>query len=343
MKYQKLGHTGLDVSAVACGSWQLGGMRWKGMSDEETIKLLQLCRDKGINLFDVSTGYGSYEDLDGYTKSRSQELIGRAFENRRDEVIINLKLGHLDEITHRRDFSPNFLVSTFKQSLKRLRTDYVDICLIHAPSIKDIENGSAIAVLQTLREQGLVGAVGYSLEDEADHLKAALTQDIDVVELQYNLLTPYMTEAIREAHDHGIGIMASGVYKRGILTGEFKSIDDLPRKDDEYWNYNLNLCSGKVESFIEKANTFLNYYGSPRALRKSAMSYVLSHPGVCTAVMGHRSVSDLSENIELFEEIHADDHFSEDSLDLLKNGALNNTVKENPSQNVVSNEIKQNV
>ena len=343
MQYKKLGHTGLDVSSIACGSWQLGGMRWKGMSDEDTIALLQKCRERGVNLFDVSTGYGSYEDPFGYIKSRSQELIGRAFEKCRDEVIINLKLGHLDEITHRRDFSPNFLVSTFRQSLKRLRTDYADICLIHAPSIKDIENELAISVLQTLREQGLVGAVGYSLEDEPEHLKAALKQDIDVVELQYNLLTPYMTEAINEAYKHGIGIIASGVYKRGILTGEFKSIAELPSKDDEYWDYNLKLCAGKVESFIEKSNMFLNYYGSPRALRKAAINYVLSHPGICTAVMGHRSVSDLTENLELLEEIHSESTLIEDSLELIKNNSIKGENPENQDKESLIEDANQGV
>ncbi|MCH6255041.1 aldo/keto reductase [Puniceicoccaceae bacterium K14] len=298
MKYRKLGHTGLDVSAVACGSWQLGGKRWRGLSDKDTVSFFHTCLDRGINLYDVSTAYGQYEDEAACFHSRSQELLGRAFEDKREEVIINLKLGHLDEYTHRRNFTPSYLIRSFKQSLKRLRTDYADICLIHAPSIADIEAQQSIRVLQTLQELGLVGAIGYSLENEPEHLRIALKQDIDIIELQYNLISQECGEAIEEARKHGIGIIASGVYKRGLLTGRFRHLDDLPLQD-EYWQYNRNLCEGKLVSLLETTRNLLDQYGSPLDLRKAALGFVLDHPGVSTAVMGHRAVKELDENIEL--------------------------------------------
>ena len=301
MLFRKLGHTGLDVSVIACGSWQLGGMRWKGLSDQETVALLHASRERGINLFDVSTAYGQYEDANSCYHSRSQELIGKAFEHKRHEVVINLKLGHLDEYTHRRDFSPNYIIRSFKQSMKRLRTEYADICLIHAPSIVDIENEQAIRILQTLREMGYVGAVGYSLENEPEHLMAALKQDIDVIELQYNLISSECDEAIEQARRHGVGIMASGIYKRGILTGQFGNVGTLPL-EDEYWKYNRALCEGKLIGFLEESEKLKSYYGNPKNLRKAAIGFALSHPGVNTAVMGHRSVAELDENIQLMYE-----------------------------------------
>ena len=298
MQYRKLGHTGLDVSVLACGSWQLGGKRWLGLSENDTIDFLRENRRRGINLFDVSTAYGQYEDALSCYQSRSQELIGRAFENQREQVIINLKLGHLDEYTHRRDFSPGHLIRCFKQSLKRLRTDYVDLCLIHAPSISDVESEQPIRVLQTLRELGYVGAVGYSLENDPEHLMCALKQDIDVVELQYNLISNECHEAIEQARRHGIGILASGIYKRGYLTGRFTQVNDLPVVD-EYWQYNKNLCEGKLEGFLNSAQQLKQKFGGEVGLRKAALRYALSHPGICTAVMGHRSVEELDENIRL--------------------------------------------
>ncbi len=301
MQYRKLGHTGIDVSVIGCGSWQLGGKRWKGLDDTETVELLHGCLDRGVNFFDVSTAYGQYEDQTSCFHSRSQELIGKAFENNRSEVVINLKLGHLDEYTHRRDFSPNFIVRCFKQSLKRLRTEYADTCLIHAPSIVDIESEQAIRILQTLREMNLVGAVGYSLENEPEHLLAALKQDIDIVELQYNLISSECHNAIEQARRHGIGIIASGIYKRGILTGKFDTVNDLPL-EDEYWKYNRDLCEGKLVGFLNEAEKLKRIFGTPEALRKASIGYALDHPGICTAVMGHRSIFELEENIRFAEE-----------------------------------------
>jgi len=302
MQYRKLGHTGLDVSAVACGSWQLGGKRWKSGSEEETIALLRYCREKGINLFDVSTAYGQYQDDIGCYHSLSQELIGKAFKGCRDEVIINLKLGHLDEYTHRRDFSPKFLINSFQQSLKRLQTDYVDICLVHAPSIVDIEAGKAISVLQTLREQGLVGAVGYSLENEPEHLLKAIKQDIDVIELQYNLISRECEDAIKEAQRFGVGIMASGIYKRGILTGKYRSVDALPA-EDEYWEYNKRLCKGRLESWIDCVDRLFEEYRDAASLRRAALEFALLHPGISTLVLGHRTIEEVDDNIKLCNDI----------------------------------------
>jgi len=93
----------------------------------------------------VSAAYGQYQDERRYLQSRAQELVGQAFEGRR-EVIYNLKIGHLDESTHRVDFSPTRLVDFFQHSLRQLRTDHADICLLHAPSLAQIKDGRALSV-----------------------------------------------------------------------------------------------------------------------------------------------------------------------------------------------------
>lgn len=304
MFHRKLGHTGLDVSVIAFGTWQLGGKRWQGLSDEESLALLRGARALGINLFDVSAAYGQYQDERRYLQSRAQELVGQAFEGRRREVIYNLKIGHLDEYTHRVDFSPARLVDFFQQSLRRLRTDHADICLLHAPSLAQIKDGRALSVLQTFRAQGLVGAIGYSLEDEPEHVLAALEQDIDVIELQYNLLSPDCAAAILKAREHGIGILASGPFKRGFLSGRFRTPEELPLADD-YWKYNLDQCRAKVEQYLGRVRGLLDAHGSPQALRKEALRFVLQSPGVSAAVVGHRSLDEVKENVTLLRELCA--------------------------------------
>ena len=300
MKYRKLGNTGFDVSEIGFGTWQIGGKRWQGLSDSESIKLLQESRDLGVNLFDVSVVYGQYEDKQGNLQSRSQELLGKAFESKRDSVIYCLKLGQFDEYTHRHDFNPERIVDQFNQSLRRLNTDYIDIVLIHAPTLDKVKNGRAISILQTLRALGKIKAVGYSFENEPEHVREAITQDIDVIMLQYNLLDNDCRDSIKEASDHGVGILVGGPFKRGYLTGEYKTIEDIESQPDDYWKLNLRYNKGKVEQLLGKVNSQLDQVDSPRDLRRKSLEFVLSRP-VSSAVIGHRSLDEVKENISLME------------------------------------------
>jgi len=174
MIFRKLGQTGFDLSAIGFGTWQLGGGRWCALDEEESITLLRASRELGVNLFDVAVVYGQYSDSKGYLQSRSQELLGKAFKEDHDTVFYCLKLGQFDEYSHRADYDPKQLVSQFKHSLRLLQTDYIDIALIHAPSLSEVKKGHALCVLETLRELGHIRAIGYSFENELEHVKVAM-------------------------------------------------------------------------------------------------------------------------------------------------------------------------
>lgn len=303
MVYRKLGNTGYDVSVVGFGAWQIGGGRWSSdLSEQQTIELLQQAHQLGVNLFDAAVVYGQYKDERGYLQSRAQELLGKAFRGMRDKVIFCVKVGQFDEYSHRSNFEPARIVEQFQQSLRRLQTGYVDILLIHAPSLEKVRNEKAITIAQTLRSYNLAKAVGYSFENEPEHVRAALEQDIDVIMLQYNLIDSDCKNAIKEAQEHGVGILAGGPFKRGYLTGKFKGIEDLPLGDD-YWKWNVEHNRGKVEQLLEKVNSLLAKYGSPRDLRKAALEHILSESGVSSVTIGQRSIEEVKENIKLVNEI----------------------------------------
>lgn len=300
IKYRKLGNTGFDVSEISFGTWQIGGKRWHGPSDSESVKLLQESRELGVNLFDVAVVYGQYKDKQGNMQSRSQELLGEAFESTRDNVIYCLKLGQFDEYTHRHDFNPERIVDQFSQSLRRLKTDYIDIGLIHAPTLDKVKDGRAISILQTLRALGKIRAIGYSFENEPNHVNEAITQDIDVIMLQYNLLDNDCEDSIKKASDHGVGILVGGPFKRGYLTGEYQTIEDIESQPDDYWKWNLRYNKGKVEQLLGRVNAQLDQVESPSELRRKSLEFVLSQP-VSSAVIGHRSLVEVKENISLME------------------------------------------
>lgn len=302
MRYRKLGNTGFDVSLLGFGTWQIGGSRWHTNSEKESIELLQKAHKLGVNIFDAAVVYGQYKDKYGYLQSRSQELLGKAFKDKRNEVFYCLKLGQFDEYSHRSNFEPESIVDQFKQSLRRLQTDYVDILLIHAPSLEKVRDGKAIAVAKTLQALGLVKAIGYSFENEPEHVKAALTQDIDVIMLQYNLIDTECKAAIKQAEEHGVGILVGGPLKRGYLTGNFRKVEDFSLTDD-YWKWNIQHNKGKVEQILEKVLGFLKKSGSPKKLRSLAFEHIAKESGVSSVVVGHRTIQEIEENALSIEQI----------------------------------------
>lgn len=301
MQYRKLGNTGFDVSVIGFGTWQIGGGRWSSQSDARSIELLQKSNDLGVNIFDVAVVYGQYSDEQGYLQSRSQELLGEAFSDRRDRVIYNLKLGQYEEYSHRHNYAPERLVEQFQHSLRRLKTDYIDICMIHAPSIEVVQDARAIAVLKTLQALGLVKAIGYSFESEPKHVEAALEQDIDVIMLQHNLIDRACNDMISLAEQHGVGILVGGPYKRGYLTGRYKTVADFSLEDD-YWRWNLRYNKGKVEDILSQVNALLKQHGSAEVLKKAALAYILKKSNVASCVIGHRNIEEVLDNIKLVSE-----------------------------------------
>lgn len=298
MLYRKLGNTGYDVSAIGFGTWQLGGCRWKDISESESLNLLTQANDLGVNIFDVAVVYGQYKDENNYLQSKSQERLGRAFEHRREKVIYCLKLGQFDEYTHRHDYEPKIMIDQLTQSLRRLKTDYIDICLVHAPSLHEVKAQRAITVLKTLQAQGYVKSIGYSFEAEPEQVIAAVDQKIDVIMLQYNLLDQQCYDAIELARQYGIGILAGGAYKRGYLTGKYRSIADFSMEDD-YWRWNIEKNKLKVEGILDNVNKLLIQHQSSEKLREHNLQFILDQQAVASCIIGHREIGEVVENIRL--------------------------------------------
>jgi len=305
MQYRKLGKLCYNLGVIGFGTWQLGGERWEDISDKESTRLLQEANDLGVNVYDVAVVYGQYEDTQGYIQCKAQERLGRAFADRRDKVVYCLKLGQYDEYTHRYDYEPKRIVDQFKHSLRRLKTDYIDICLVHAPSLQAIKDQRAISVMQTLQAQGHVKAVGYSFEAEPEHVAIAVSQKIDAIMLQYNLLDTECADAIELARIYGIGILVGGPFKRGYLTGKYRSVKDFSRKDD-YWDLNIKMNPGKVEQVLDSVNKLLKQHKSPEKLREAALRHILKQPGVSSCIVGHRSIKEVIENIKATDTMSAD-------------------------------------
>lgn len=230
-----LGNTGLQVSALGLGTVKLGrntGVKYPSgfsLPDDAHIRdLLARSKDEGINLIDTAPAYGS-----------SEARLGELLVNRQ-EWIITTKVGEeFDGTQSTFDFSATHTHMSIERSLRRLRTDYLDLVLIHSDGNDDaiLQDGECVAALQQCQQRGLIRAIGMSTKTISGGIRAA--ELLDVVMVTYNL-QQQDSEVIARAAALNKGI----VVKKGLMSGHVQdSQRDLVQESMQLIFANLGIHS----------------------------------------------------------------------------------------------------
>lgn len=289
MEYKWLQEPGFAVSTVALGTWAIGGSHWDGYDETEAVRAIETALEKGINFIDTAPVYG-----DGH----SEELVGKAIAGMRERIFLATKCG-LDIYTHkyRRDLSPSYLEVDLAGSLKRLRTDYIDLYQCHWPD-SHTPVGKTMETLLKFREQGKIRHIGVSNFDEAQLREAAQYAPLFSLQAQYSLLERDIEKDVLPACiEKGINLLSYGPLGAGMLTGKYGECPIFSRGDartffyrffkPQYWQQVCRLVDGVLLLAQSKGV-------SPGAV---AVSWVLQQEGVMTAIVGARSPGQVLENI----------------------------------------------
>jgi aryl-alcohol dehydrogenase-like predicted oxidoreductase len=206
--------TDLVVSALGLGTVKIGRNEQVKYPEAFTIpddssvrKLLDQARDLGINLVDTAPAYGT-----------SEERLGQLLGNRQDWVIVTKTGEEFSNGTSRFDFSAAHTRMSIERSLRRLRTGYLDMVLIHSDGNDTaiLDQGECIRVLQDCKREGLVRAIGMSTKTVAGALRAV--RELDVAMLTYNLQQRDDLPAIALARELGKGV----IVKKGLMSGHVR-------------------------------------------------------------------------------------------------------------------------
>src|SRR5690242_16688887 len=216
LEYTKIDGTNLVSSRIALGTWAIGGWMWGGTDEKESIRTIRAALDQGINLIDTAPVYGY---------GRSEEIVGEALRQhgRRESVTVATKVG-IDWTNGKieRNSTRQRILQELKDSLRRLRTDYIDIYQVHWPDpLVPIEETAA--TLRELYEQGRIRAIGvsnYSAE-EMDRFKGIAP--LHTIQPPYNLFEREIErDVLPNALSRGITALTYGVLCRGLLSGAMR-------------------------------------------------------------------------------------------------------------------------
>lgn len=292
MKYRELGKTGIKVSELGFGTWGIGGtargaIGYGPTDDEESKAALRRAYELGINFFDTS-------DLYGY--GHSEELIGEAFNDFRHDIIIASKAGFLN-FDGLQDFSVQHIKKAFEGSLKRLRTDYIDVYQLHSLPIDLLKGDRTIlAALDSLKQDGKIRAAGISVLSPDDGITATKEFDFEVIQVNLNLVDQRTLENglldICETEKIGVVIRTPLCY--GFLTGAYSANDLFDAQDQrrKWSSQQIERWANAYKVFLENLSYEEQSTGVQLALR-----FCLSCPGVSTVIPGMLTKEQVGENV----------------------------------------------
>ena len=231
MEHLKIAGLPFDASRIALGTWAIGGWLWGGSDEKDAVATIHHALDLGINLIDTAPVYGF---------GRSEEIVGKALEGRRDKALIATKVGlewRDDNIL--RNSSPARLRQELEDSLKRLKTDVIDIYQVHWPD-EGVSFEETAKTLEEFRREGKIRAIGVSnyTPGHMDRFQAAAP--IATVQPPYNLFERDIeVDVLPYAKKHHIVVLAYGALCRGLLSGKIKADttfegDDLRNMDPKF-------------------------------------------------------------------------------------------------------------
>lgn len=298
MLYRPLGSTGIMVSAVGFGAWGIGGCTPGATSygetdDQESLRALDAAFDRGINFFDTSSVYG-----DGH----SEELIGACFEGRRSDVIIATKAG-ITASYRGYDFSPETLRASLEASLRRLRSDYVDVLQLHNGT-PDVVKGNCevVELMQRFVAEGKVRCWGISTLSPADALALIDVVGLGCLQVNCNILDWRAIDAglPGQAASRGIGVIARTPLAAGFLAGGIGKDTVFPAND-----HRSRWPRERIVTWIEAAEAVaadVDLADAPGSRAALALRFCLSVEGVATVIPGMLTRSEVLASIAACEQ-----------------------------------------
>ena len=286
MKRVTLGRSGLSVSPIAFGTWQLSSRFWGEQPKGDAIAAMQQAFELGINFFDTADAYG-----DGYAETVLGEAI-RVLP--RDELVIVTKFfNHFNpDATRYPDLSARHLTQRCEASLGRLGIETIDVCLLHFYD-QLTPLAELAGTLEKLRDQGKIRAFGVS-NHSAEQLRAQRRFGAyDIVQPEYSLVnTGIENDLLPYCQAEDIGVMVYSPLHKGLLTGKYtgdETFDDFRANHPDFQGDRYRQFCQAVQELLPMAE------GYGLSIYQLVLATTLMHPAVDVAICGIKTPAQITE------------------------------------------------
>jgi aryl-alcohol dehydrogenase-like predicted oxidoreductase len=291
MKTTTLGRSGLHVSRIAFGTWQLGG-DWGRFDEDAAVAAIRRARESGVNFFDTAQAYGF---------GASEQLLGKALRDEltreRDELVIATKGGLRQTDTGLvRDASPEWLRRGVDASLTALGIDHIDLYQVHWPD-PAVPAAETAGALRDLIAEGKIGHAGVSNYDTAQMAEFSATLAVETLQSPYHLFRREIEhEVLPYCREHNIGVLVYGPLAHGLLTGALSAHTAFAEDD---WRRTSSVFAGDPYRRSLATVRLLEKFAADRGITVSqlAIAWTLANPAVHVAIVGTRQASHVDDSL----------------------------------------------
>ncbi len=305
MQTRKLGKNGPDLSVIGFGAWAIGGpwqFGWGKVDDNESIDAIKTAYQNGINWIDTAAVYGF---------GHSEEVVGKAVKEFRNNIFIATKCGLVNDGNGIavNNLEPQSIRKEIEASLKRLRTEYVDLYQIHKPDPK-VPLEESWETMIKIKEEGKARFIGVSTYDVKMMEQCSKLFPIQSLQPSYSMVKRDVElENLPYCLKNEIGVVAYSPMQAGLLTGKFdftKIAEDDWRRNNPYFAEPL---ISKILQFVEKLKQIASRQN--KTAGHLAIAWVLKNTAITSAIVGARRKDQVIENIIAVDYFLSDDEYLE--------------------------------
>jgi len=291
MEKRRLGQSNLEISAVGVGCNNFGGRT----DFEGTRAVVHRALDLGVTLFDTADVYGN--------KGKSEEFLGEILKDRRKDIVIATKFGMpMSDSARPRDASRAYVMRAAEASLKRLRTDWIDLYQVHRPDPKTPAE-ETMRALDNLIKQGKVRAIGCSnfsaaeLDNAQDAAARAHASAFVTVQDEYSLLARDIERGLIPAMaQRHLSLLPYFPLASGLLTGKYRRYADAPKGARlSYSAHHADVLNEKNWARLDKLNAVAERTG--HSLLEFAFGWLLAKPIIGSVIAGATKPEQIEQNV----------------------------------------------
>jgi aryl-alcohol dehydrogenase-like predicted oxidoreductase len=291
MKTTVLGRSGLRVSRIAFGTWQLGG-DWGRFDEAAAIAAIRRARELGVNFFDTAQAYGF-----GASERLLSTALGSELTRHRDQLVIATNGGlRRTERGMVRDASPRWLRAGVEASLRALGVEYLDLYQVHWPDTT-IPAAATAGALAELVAEGKIAHVGVSNYDTVQLARFAETLPVETLQPPYHLFRRNVEDQVLPyCRAHDIGVLVYGPLAHGLLSGTMTEHTRFARGD---WRATSAMFTGDGFRHNLAAVAALEKFAAERGVTISqlAIAWTLANPTVHAAIVGARRAEHVEDSL----------------------------------------------
>jgi aryl-alcohol dehydrogenase-like predicted oxidoreductase len=300
MRKRLFDDTGVSVSEIGLGAWQLGGAEWGDISEEDSLLTLRAAVENGITFFDTADVYGL---------GRSEKLIGKFLKDSSEEIFVATKLGRFPTPGWPQNFSLQAFRAHAEASLRRLGVDVLDLLQLHCLPIEVLRQGEVFEWLRELRQEGKIRHFGVSVESMAEAQVSIEQPDLTSLQIIFNIFRQKPIAALfDQAQAQKVALIVRLPLASGLLSGRYTKDTKFPASDHRTFNRNgesfnvgETFAGLPFETGVELTEALRPLLPQGMTMAQMALRWILDYEPVSVVIAGVRNAPQAMGNAQASE------------------------------------------